>query len=200
MRVLCILIVLLSTSAYSQTMAPPKIITERNGNITNHRAEGSLAVTHDVGCIELSEANNQLTPPDLYQGVASCLAQDRYDRAAALFSLAGVYGNFDAARVADKSAGQAKAVLIMTTFSAVSQDKKKRFLDEVKAISGNHEVLRKTCADIRDVGKPDYYPAYMILHGMGAFTENPHDQALVVGFDAAKVWNSLQTSYLHCPA
>jgi hypothetical protein len=46
---------------------------------------------------------------------------------------------------------------------------------------------------------PNYY-SYMVLHGIKAFTGNPHEGALLKDFDAPKVWTNLQAAYLHCPA
>jgi hypothetical protein len=40
----------------------------------------------------------------------------------------------------------------------------------------------------------------MILHGIKAFTGNPHDDALLKDFDAEKTWKSLQTEFLKCPS
>jgi hypothetical protein len=86
---------------------PPRIVTETNGSFTNVRIEGSLASTQTVGCIPVTEAKNSFIQADLYNGVAECLRQDRYDLANNLYLLAGVYSRFDAARISDKSAGQA---------------------------------------------------------------------------------------------
>ena len=200
MSPLLLLLPLLSTLALAQTAAPPKIIIEQNGRITNYRAEGSLASTQTVGCIPLAKAKNTFTPPDLYKGVAECITQDNYDFAAGLFALAGIYGRFDAERISDKSAGQAKAVLVMNTFSTVPQDKKTAFNEVLNRTTKNAGSLKKLCGDVQKIGMPNYYPGYMILHGMKAFTGNPHDGALVKDFDAPGVWMNLQAAYLHCPA
>jgi hypothetical protein len=180
-------------------MEPPQIITEKNGGVSNFRAEGSLASAQAIGCISLMDAKNIFTPADLYQGVEECIAKDNYDSAASLFALAGIYGKFDAERVADKSAGQAKTVLVMKTFAHVPKDKKTRFNVTLKDIMKNPEALGRLCIEIQTIGMPNYYPSYMILHGMKAFTGNPHDGALLTDFDSKSVWENLQTAYLHCP-
>jgi hypothetical protein len=199
MRPLLFLIPFLSSLTLAQTLAPPKIITEQHWNVTNHRAEGNLASTQAVGCIPLAKAKNTFTPPDLYLGVTECITQDNYDFAASLFALAGIYGRFDVERVTDKSAGQAKTVLVMSTFATVPQDKKTKFNEALNRIAKNSESLGKLCGEVRKVGMPNYYPSYMILHGIKAFTGNPHDGALLKDFDSQKNWVNLQTAYLHCP-
>jgi hypothetical protein len=83
------------------------------------RVGGGIASNNIVACIAFEEVRNTFTPADLYKGVATCVAEDKYDLAANLFALAGVYGRFDAGRVADESAAQATSVLIMNTFSAI---------------------------------------------------------------------------------
>lgn len=198
MKILIILLVFISVHGCAQTMDPPKIITEQRGNITNIRAEGSLASAQVLGCIPLTQVKNTFTPPDLYKGVAECISQEKYDLAAELFAIAGVYSRFDAARVADKTARQARSVLIMNTFANISEVQKKKFTDAFTSLSNTSEKLGKVCMNVREIGAPSYYPSYMILHGMRAFMGNPHEGALLKDFEASKEWLSLQKSYLHC--
>lgn len=198
MQLPLLLLPFLSTVALAQAAAPPKLIGEQHGPVTNYRAEGSLASTQAVGCIPLAKAKSSFTPPDLYLGVTECIARDNYGFAAGLFALAGIYGSFDAERVADPSAGQAKTVLVMNTFANVPQDKKTKFNEMLNRIAKNPEALAKLCGEVRKVGMPNYYPSYMILHGIKAFTGNPNDGALLRDFDPQKVWANLQATYLHC--
>ena len=200
MKLLPFALLFLLAPAFSQTLAPSKIITEQRGNVTNFRTEGNLASSQAIGCIPLADAKNTFTPADLYKGVDDCIAKDDYDLAIGLFTLAGIYARFDAERITDKSAGQAKTVLIMNTFSSVPQDKKTRFSETAARLTKNPDILGALCGKVQKIGMPNYYPSYMILHGIKAFTGNPNDGALVKGFDSAKVWITLQTEYLHCPA
>lgn len=188
-----------STRPAGQSLEPPKITADKSGRVTNYRAEGSLESVQAVGCIALSDAKNTFTPPDLYKGVGECIAQANYDRAVGLFALAGIYARFDAERITDKSAGQAKTVLIMNTFSSLAQDKKTKFDESMGRVMKNTESLNKLCGDVQRIGMPNYYPRYMILHGIKAFTGNPHDGALVKEFDSSKIWKGLQSAYLKCP-
>jgi len=185
-------------SAISQTLESPKTIKEQNGNFTNYRAEGGLASTQTIGCIPLSEVKNTVTPADLYQGVGECLAKDNYELASRLFMLAGIYAAFDSERITDKTAAQAKTVMIMNLFSSISPDKKTKFSDAVKLTSTNPEMLSTICNEVQKIGIPNYYPNYMILHGIKSFNGNPNENALVKDFDANSTWNKLQSSYLNC--
>ncbi len=199
MRPLFLLLAFFPALALAQTAAPSRIITEQNGRVTIYRLDGSLASAQTVGCIPLTAAKDTFTPPDLYKGVGECIAEGNYDFAVGLFVLAGIYGSFDAERVADKSAGQAKSVLIMNTFASVPQDKLTKLNEALNLATKNPEVLGRLCGEVEKVGMPNYYPSYMILHGIKAFMGNPHDGALLPNFDSKKTWDNLQTAYLHCP-
>jgi hypothetical protein len=183
----------------SQGRDPPTIIKEENGRFTNFRVEGSLSSTQTVGCISLAEAKNTFTPPDLYKGFVECIAQDNYDLATKLFALAGIYSRFDAERITDKTAWQGRTVLIMNAFANMPQDKKTKFNDAFNHLTKTPDLLKNLCSDVQKIGMPNYYPSYMILHGVKAFTGNPHDGALVDDFDASKVWTNLQSAFLSCP-
>ena len=193
-----LLVPFISTLTLAQTVEP-KIITEKNGKVINYRMEGSLAATQAVQCVSLDSVNNSFTPPDLYVGVNKCLAEGNYFRAAELFSLAGVYSRFDAERVSDKSATQGRTVLIMNTSASWTPEQKKKIGETLGHISKSPDTLGKMCNAIQKVGMPNYYPSYMILHGMKAFMGNPHDGALLKNFDAPATWANLMNVYLHCP-
>jgi TPR repeat protein len=187
------------TAGLAQNTAAPRIITEQYGSSRNYRVEGSLASTRIIGCIPLSKVQNTFTPPDLYRGLVDCISQDNYDFAVRLSALAGIYACFDAERVADKSAGQAKTVLVMNTFAGIPQEKKAKYVQRLTQATKDPERLGKICHEIREIGMPDYYPSYMILHGIKAFEGNPHNGALLKDFDSQKVWTNLLTTFLHCP-
>ena len=196
---LLVSLLMLSSLVVAQIPEPPRIIKEQNGKITNYRAEGSLASTQAINCIPLAEVKRKFTPPDLYKGVADCLAKNEYESAARLFALAGIYARFDAERVTDKTAGQARTVLIMNTFSNVPEDQKNKLNASLSRITKTPELLGDLCRELAQLGMPDYYPNYMILHGIRAFSGNPHDGALVANFDAMGTWKGLLSTYLHCP-
>jgi hypothetical protein len=201
MKVITVICFLLFSGAVSaQENNSPKIIEEKNGKITNYRVEGNLASKNDIGCINIINANNKLTPPDLYKGVADCINAENYENASELFALAGMYGSFDAARISDKTAGQAKTVLIMNTFNGLPEGKKQKFSSVLTdRLSKNKIALRNLCSNIIRIGYPTYYPDYMILHGIKAFTGNPNKGALSETFNPTLTWNKLFETFLHCP-
>ncbi len=153
-------------------------------------------------CQPIASVDNRTTPPALYGAVAKCIRHDRYPEALALFGLAGVYGRFDGERVSDKTAGQASQVLVMGLFASLPKDAAARFGAAATAMGNDPAALERLCAAVRAVGPPDYYPKYMVLHGMGAVTAalagGPLDSTLEPNFDARAGWEAAQAGYLHC--
>lgn len=176
----------------------PRVIVQRSGNVTNMTIAGQLAAKQPITCMPLDKVGRGHTPPDLYQGVSACIQKDDYDAAVALFALAGTESRFDAERVLDKTAGQAGQVLIMTTFNALPEDKRSKFQDSVKAMAADSVALDHICRTIRRMGYPTYYPEYMVLHGIRAFSAKPGDPTMEPNFDSAAAWNSTLRTYLNC--
>ncbi len=179
------------------------IKVQRRGNVADIAMEGSLAATNTLGCVALEQVSPFSAPPDLYLGVRECIEHDRYAEAVALFALAGMESQFDAARISDKTAGQAGQVLIMGTFGSLTAAKRDKFRSVLTARVADARELGRLCRSVSDRGPPKYYPTYMILHGMSAINGALNGQvagpALDPSFDGVKTWKALQTSYLNCP-
>jgi Protein of unknown function (DUF3617) len=176
----------------------PTVIATQSGNVTNMSIAGQLAAKNPVGCVSLSDLDNTRTPPDLYLGVTACIEKGDYPSSAALAALAGVESRFDAERVADKSAGQAGQVLIMGTLNALPEERRQQFQKIVTDLNADPKAMAPICRSIEKIGYPNYYPEYMVLHGIHAFTAKPGDATLVADFDAPTTWNFLLTNYLNC--
>ena len=171
---------------------------ERAARITNHEAEGNLQSTVELGCIPVREARNVYTPADLYKAVAKCIESGNPTDGVPLYALAGVYGRFDTLRVPDRSAHQALLALQFENISSIDEEKMNLFRTQMGRTAGDASALAAMCAQLRDVGPPDYYPRYMVQHGMGAFLGGGGD-GLAPDFDAASSWEKSLDSYLHCP-
>jgi hypothetical protein len=177
---------------------PPRVSVAQDGKVTQLTVAGQLAAKHPLDCVPLEQVDNTHTPPDLYLGVSTCILKDDYRAAVALFALAGVESRFDAERVLDKTAGQAGQVLIMNTFNGLPGEKREKFGKIVSELAADPQALAHTCSTIRKIGHPTYYPEYMVLHGIHAFTAKAGDPTLEPNFDAQTTWNSLLLSYLNC--
>jgi hypothetical protein len=191
MRFILLLSLFLSTASSAQ-------VKESNGRFSNYSTEGNLAITTKLGCISLSATKNVFTAADLYQGVTECLQLNNFQYAADLFMLAGAYSAFDAARVVDRTAGQAKTVLLVNAFAKASNEQKLKFNEALAQNVGDKASLETVCTAIKKTGSPDYYPKYMISHGVMAFNGNSNDTALIKDLDYKKLWLDVQTQFLGC--
>ena len=55
-------------------------------------------------------------------------------------------------------------------------------------------IFKKICTEIKNIGKPEYHPTYMIQHGMGAFLNNG-DNGLIKNFNSDSAWSLVLTGY-----
>lgn len=169
------------------------------GKFVNISAPANLAPTRKLSCIDLTDVKNTYTPPDVYTAIRACLAKGDYDRAAMLFPLAGAYAHFDAFRIKDQTARDGGQILIMQTFAMMPPDQKQAFKQALTAVISDPKRHADFCSDVSKIGPPDYFPKYLIMHGMNAFlTPHPEQNALVPNFDAQGTWTKLQAEYLKC--
>jgi len=189
-----------STAAQSKEDLPYTVQqtkTRSGATITVYETKGNLAVTHDLDCIPLDTTKNIYTPADLYKAFAKCIQEGDYDKANDLFLLAGAYVRFDAMRVADKTAHQARTVLIMNNTSEMTAQQKRDWNAHMDKLTPGSERLAEICSKIKKIGVPDYYPAYMIQHGIQAFSKEKIEP-LVPNFDPQSAWQSILDKSLHC--
>ena len=180
--------------------ADPAQPTPRPVTSINIEAQGNLGRSHDLDCSAASALKRQYTPPDLFHAVSDCLAKKHYEESVKLFAIAGAYANFDSQRVADVSAHQAGQVLILNTFQPLDAATKAEFAKALKVLTETGNPKKALlCQNARDLGPPDYWPSYMIQHGISAL-QGPVQSPLVPGFDPKATWERVLTSYLMCPA
>ncbi len=193
-----LLLTLLLIVSACATRQQPRMVQETSGNVTNVRVAGSLAKTHELPCISISEANNSYTPADLYASAAKCDAAGRRTDAVQIYFLAGAYSVYDSMRVKDRSAIQARQVLIINNFGSISDTSHPRLYADIQKITSRQPAaIAALCAGIKAVGKPSYHPHYMILHGMAAF-DGIEGDGLVPDYDAAANW-AKTLAPLRCP-
>jgi len=168
--------------------------------ITNYETKGNLESKNDLKCIKLTEVKNTYTPADLYKAFAQCIQDNKYEDAIPLFMVAGAYGKFDSRRVADVSSHQAMTVLIMNNTASLTDEQKKKWKESLGTFTAGNSSpeFLQACNSIKHLGPPDYYPSYMIQHGMGAFTKS-NGNPIVDNFNPQSAWEEAQEKYLHCP-
>lgn len=149
-------------------------------------------------CSAGNELKNTYTPLELYMSVPPCIESGHFSEAANLFVLAGVYGMYDRLRVKDRSAHQAITVLKMAVTPSFTDAFRQHLSTMVQGPN-----LATLCQSMKKVGPPNYYPSYMINHGLGAISAqlngNAPDSALNESFQPTSAWAEALDQYLHCP-
>jgi len=181
-------------------MATDAVAAEnRTPQIQNFNAPGNLESRFDPGCITLDAAKPQYNPVDLFKVVRACIAANRFKDAVWINLLAMTYGRFDMQRVADPTAHQAITVAQMQIFGDVSAADRQTFNEFGKRTAIDPQAQGEICSAMGRLGPPAYFPRYMIMHGMGAFSSHGGD-GLVVGFDPAKAWTGILVAGRKCRA
>lgn len=195
--IFALIALVLLTNAYAQEYNVQQLSTPSGATIKNYEAKGNLDVTHELDCIPLASVKSEYTPPDLYNAFAKCVRENSYENATGLFLLAGGYLRFDVKRVADKTAHQARTVLIMQYSSSLSLQQKNKWNAYADKFTPGSKELDGVCEAVKKIGIPTYYPTYMIKHGITAFSKDKLEP-LVKDFDQNKSWETILKEGLHC--
>jgi hypothetical protein len=166
-----------------------------DAQVASYQTRGDLKPAHNLACIAIDQVSNVYTPADLMVAQSKCMQAGRFGDAMVLRLVAGTYSRFDALRVTDATAHDAYAAL-----KADYPPDAKAF-PHMKDMSAKYQAasspeMAKFCLNIRRLGPPNYYPAYMIDHGMGAVLGT--GGGLVKGFEAPKAWKAVLTQYMRC--
>lgn len=165
--------------------------------ISNHQSTGNLQSLNKLSCIEKEKIQNTYTPADLYPAVSRCIKEENYDKGIYLFMVAGAYGYYDANRVSDKTSRQAIQVLQMQNLWPLDENLKKGFQNKLTAFANNKDSMKDACNFISKLGKPNYYPSYMIQHGIKSFTGTGQD-GLLQKVNLDEIWHDASVNYIKC--
>ena len=109
-----------------------------------------------------------------------------------------MYGTYDTYRVKDRSAHQGLLVLQQNILMNIEEKDLESLISSLnKTLEKGSKELTEVCQAIRQIGTPNYFPKYMIQHGIQAFMDN-QGNGLVEEFDSEESWNLALTKYLHC--
>jgi hypothetical protein len=189
--------------AQASEAAPVKemIVTVKrlpNGTtVTNYDVAGAAKVNRNIRCIAPDKLTNKLTPAELYPVHEKCITVDDYKEATLIYALAGVYVEFDKLRVADETAHDAGELVRSQSNFIPTPEQAVAAMKAISEASNDPQAVRATCAQIKKIGPPNYFPDYMFAYGLEALNGKP--KRLVTPFDAAAAWKSSLDSYLHCP-
>ena len=153
--------------------------------ITNYESSGNLKSDTKVPPAEIKDITNSQNPVDIFNLAKKKIKEKKYDEAAMAYTIAYAYGMYDTYRVEDKSAHQALPVLVERTLGKFSKGQIEKLQQAIKLLMQDRQ---KVLDVLNKLGKPTYYPKYMIQHGMASFTGNGSKDGLVANFDSNAAW------------
>lgn len=106
-----------------------------SAQVTNLESPGNLAQSVDPGCVTMTTADAQLSPPDLALGVLACGREGNWDAAAEMYILLLLRSDFDARRVADSTAHQAGEVLTLQLHDSQSEADQASLGDAIRRLA-----------------------------------------------------------------
>ncbi|MDX1706372.1 hypothetical protein [Pseudidiomarina sp.] len=152
----------------------------------------NLGASTPLGCVSLDEVSSSNNPADIFAGLTSCMDKQNYKHAAALYTMATLYGVYDARRVANEAAPQVVALLRMYALSGRPKAELNRLQAEVvELLTDNTEV----CQRILKIGKPAYYPSYITEHISANSTGSLQ---ITEGFNEQEAWQESLALVPHC--
>lgn len=129
--------------------------------------------------------NGMQNPVELFDAVAASAKRDDYVTASSIYMVAMAYSEFDRRRVSDTSAHQITRILLLRSSSELNQDQVEALQNAITVAQSDSEgAVRR----LRAVGPPQYYPSYMIDHGMSAILNGTGTDNLNEGFDSEATW------------
>lgn len=156
---------------------------------------GNLEATMPLGCVDLDQLSNSHSPADMFHGVWACVQQEDYEKAIDLLLVARAYGFYDIDRVRDSSAHGAVQMLQIriadamddaqhAAWAAVSESRQDMDLDQ-----------GPVCSRLMSLGPPDYFPYYMVQHGLRASVPPDTGNALREDFAPDRAWTTVLENY-----
>ncbi|WP_444908460.1 hypothetical protein [Microbulbifer sp. TRSA005] len=166
-----------------------------NSDVTNFQSKGNLEASKPAACVDINSLQASQNPADIFSGMKKCLNSGNYSDAAKMYYAAMTYGIYDTKRVSDQTAHQSIIVLRMNTLSGLSEEQLSLLQSEINTILESNEQV---CEALRARGLPTYHPAYMIQHGIGAFTGNQANNGLIENFDSQSAWSEAIDKTVKC--
>ena len=167
-----------------------------SSNVVKIDATDNLAPQHEIECIPYDQVINSHTPADLMSGVRACIENKQFETTAGLLAITGAYGHYDKQRVADKTAHQAIQFMLTRDIIQLPEKDNIQVQRATQDLYANPVKLAELCRFVTKLGAPDYYPQYMIAHGMGAVIDK-ETHVLIQNFNHDIAWQS-SLRYIRC--
>ncbi len=156
--------------------------------ITNIGDPDSLRAEQPLQCVGLGAVVSTYTAADVAAGARSCVDEGKYESAAALVFVSSAMAFYDTQRVRDPSAHQALRLLVPAYLEGADEASRESLMAAIETATrpGSQASL---CSELQRIGKPDYFPQYMIAHGMDAIMSSDLPP-LVEEFDEEDAWRA----------
>lgn len=145
------------------------VACQAGGTVQSIVSEGNLASENPLSCVSGDATTREHTPADIAMGMNKCVTLGNLDLVAELMLIASAYGRYDMERVTDQSAHQALNALLYPIIWELPEDQAAVLQASIKRLDRGTERHEQLCLHLEEQGPPQYYPGYMIAHGMGAF-------------------------------
>lgn len=87
----------------------------------------------------------------------------------------------------------------MMAMASFQKEKSQAFQRKIQEFFGDATNRASLCTKYKEMPTPNYFPSYMIQHGMDAFIQSGKSEALVQPFNAAESWLRAVDVYMQCP-
>jgi hypothetical protein len=148
-----------------------------------------------VRCMGSVEIKNSHTPVTLFGAAAKCIEEEHYEEAVNLYLVAVAYGYFDSERVVDKGSREILERLKLNDFGKLDATKRNQFAQELRK---RLDDIDPTCRFLATLGKPSYFPKYMVEVSKNPFSSKSTN-GLLPGYNANALWQQTRFNYFHCP-
>ena len=166
------------------------------GGIVTFESPGNLKATDPLDCVSYETISNTHTAADIAAGMKKCLMEGEFDRAAELMRAADAFAYFDTLRVTDLSAHAALSALFVAQAEGTSLSDRQALLSAVESLTAETDRSGHLCEVLSALDPPDYYPTYMIAHGLAAFIPE-NDEPPLQEIDRANGWREA-LGYIDC--
>jgi hypothetical protein len=144
-------------------------------------------------CFSKEEIAEIQKPPELLKNFVNCARNKKLEEAVYSYLTSKVYGYYDTLRVKDETAHQVMPTLLFAAGGAegIHADEVNDFNEFV--ITHGTKENEAYCKFLNSLDEPNYYPVYMIMHGMEYIQVAMEGKKLSVdpiveGFDSKKAW------------
>ena len=164
---------------------------------THIEVPGNLAATNPLDCVAVEAVSNSHTAADIASGARSCFDEGDDDAMADLMLVASAFAYYDTLRVTDESAHAALTALFADRFADIPSTQRDRVATAIDALADDRDRVGALCAKLADLGPPEYWPTYMLAHGLGTLVGEEKEPA-VRNIDRAAGWKQA-LSFTNCP-